>query len=60
MLWQFHVFQIQNTIIKRFCKEQVIVTTNGLFPGPTINVTEGDTVIVHVLNEGPYDITLRW
>jgi len=60
MLLQFHVFQIQNTTIKRFCKEQVIVTVNGLFPGPTINVREGDTVIVHVLNEGPYDITLHW
>ncbi|XP_027925724.1 laccase-7-like [Vigna unguiculata] len=55
-----HTFRIQNTTIKRFCKEQVIVTVNGLFPGPTINVREGDTVIVHVLNEGPYDITLHW
>uniref|UniRef100_A0A0R0FB38 Laccase n=1 Tax=Glycine max TaxID=3847 RepID=A0A0R0FB38_SOYBN len=57
---QEHTFKVQNTTIKRFCKEQVIVTVNGTFPGPTINVREGDTVIVHVLNEGPYDITLHW
>ncbi|WVZ16564.1 hypothetical protein V8G54_009546 [Vigna mungo] len=55
-----HTFRIENTTIKRFCKEQVIVTVNGSFPGPTINVREGDTVIVHVINQGPYDITIHW
>ncbi|XP_047156425.1 laccase-7-like [Vigna umbellata] len=55
-----HTFRIENTTIKRFCKEQVIVTVNGSFPGPTINVSEGDTVIVHVINQGPYDVTIHW
>ncbi|XP_027352757.1 laccase-7-like [Abrus precatorius] len=55
-----HTFKVQNMTIKRLCKEQVIVAVNGQFPGPTINVNEGDTVIVHVLNEGPYNITIHW
>ncbi|RYR62266.1 hypothetical protein Ahy_A04g019712 [Arachis hypogaea] len=42
------------------CHEQVIVAANGLYPGPTIHVTEGDTVIIHVLNNSPYNITLHW
>ncbi|XP_057436868.1 laccase-7 isoform X2 [Lotus japonicus] len=51
---------VQNRTIKRLCNERVIVTVNGLFPGPTINVHEGDTVIVHVFNEAPYNITIHW
>lgn len=57
---QFHVFQVQNKTIKRLCNERVIVAVNGQFPGPEINVREGDTVIVHVINESPYNITIHW
>ncbi|WVZ08333.1 hypothetical protein V8G54_021679 [Vigna mungo] len=53
-------FKVQNLTIKRLCNERVIVAVNGKFPGPNINVREGDTVIVHLLNEGPYDITIHW
>ncbi|KAL5161898.1 Laccase-7 [Glycine soja] len=53
-------FKVQNKTIKRLCNERVIVTVNGTFPGPKINVREGDTVIVHLLNEGPYNITIHW
>ncbi|XP_027352374.1 laccase-7-like [Abrus precatorius] len=55
-----HTFKVQNKTIKRLCNAQVIVTVNGLFPGPKIHVREGDTVIVHLLNEGPYNITIHW
>ncbi|KAL1359686.1 hypothetical protein HN51_005012 [Arachis hypogaea] len=55
-----HTFNIENKIVKRMCHEQVIVAANGLYPGPTIHVTEGDTVIIHVLNNSPYNITLHW
>lgn len=56
----FHVLQIQNKTVNRLCNEQVIVAVNGKFPGPTINVREGDTAIVHVFNEAPYNITIHW
>ncbi|KAK7339788.1 hypothetical protein VNO77_20472 [Canavalia gladiata] len=55
-----HTFKVQNKTIKRLCKKQVIVTVNGRYPGPTINVREGDTTIVHLLNQGSYNITIHW
>jgi laccase len=42
------------------CHEQVIVTVNGLYPGPKLEVTEGDSVIVHVVNNSPYNVTIHW
>lgn len=33
---------------------------NGRLPGPTINVHEGDTLIVHVNNKSPYNMTIHW
>jgi laccase len=35
----------------------VITAVNGWLPGPTIHVHEGDTVVVHVINNSPYNIT---
>ncbi|KAJ1437307.1 Multicopper oxidase, type 1 [Sesbania bispinosa] len=55
-----HTFNVQNKTINRLCNERVIVTVNGDFPGPNINVREGDTVIVHVVNKSPYNITIHW
>ncbi|KAJ1437302.1 Multicopper oxidase, type 1 [Sesbania bispinosa] len=55
-----HTFKVQNKTIKRLCNERVIVAVNGKFPGPQINVREGDTVIVHLFNEAPYNITIHW
>ncbi|XP_027351306.1 laccase-7-like [Abrus precatorius] len=55
-----YTFNVENMKIKRLCKEQVIVAVNGSLPGPTIDVREGDTVIVHVLNQSPYNITVHW
>jgi len=46
--------------IPRLCNDQVITAVNGQFPGPTIRVREGDTLVVHVLNKSPYDVTLHW
>ncbi|ESW12433.1 hypothetical protein PHAVU_008G112100 [Phaseolus vulgaris] len=46
--------------IPRLCNDQVITAVNGQFPGPTIQVREGDTLVVHVLNKSPYDVTLHW
>ncbi|KAJ1419851.1 Multicopper oxidase, type 1 [Sesbania bispinosa] len=55
-----HTLKVQNKTIKRLCIKQVIVTVNGRFPGPQINVREGDTVIVHLFNDAPYNITIHW
>lgn len=60
-LLKFHVLlQVQNKAVTRLCKERVIVTVNGLYPGPRIDVREGDAVVVHVINKSPYNITIHW
>nr|XP_029153717.1 laccase-7 isoform X2 [Arachis hypogaea] len=55
-----YTFNIENTSMQRLCHEESIVVVNGSLPGPTIDVREGDTVIVHVLNQSPYNITIHW
>ncbi|KAL5709242.1 laccase [Ranunculus cassubicifolius] len=53
-------FQVGQRTFQRACGKQVKVVVNGSLPGPTINVREGDTLIVHVLNNSPYNMTIHW
>lgn len=55
-----HSFHVQNLTVRRLCHEQVITAVNGSLPGPEIRVKEGDTIVVHVFNKSPYDITIHW
>ncbi|XP_061356458.1 laccase-7-like [Gastrolobium bilobum] len=55
-----YTFNVQNMNIQRLCNEHVIVAVNRSLPGPTIEVREGDAVIVHVFNQSPYNITIHW
>ncbi|EOA22211.1 hypothetical protein CARUB_v10002796mg, partial [Capsella rubella] len=51
---------VKNVVVKPLCKEQLIPSVNGSLPGPTINVREGDTLVVHVINNSTYNITIHW
>lgn len=42
------------------CKQTPITVVNGQLPGPAIEVNEGDTVAVHVINKSSYNITIHW
>ncbi|XP_027336766.1 laccase-7-like [Abrus precatorius] len=55
-----HTFNVGNLTIQRLCNQHVITAVNGGLPGPTINVQEGDTLVVHVLNNSPYNMTIHW
>ncbi|KAK6943052.1 Multicopper oxidase, C-terminal, partial [Dillenia turbinata] len=55
-----HSFHVQNLTVNPLCKEQVITAVNGSLPGPTIRVREGDTLVVHVFNKSPYNLTIHW
>ncbi|XP_058100129.1 laccase-7-like [Magnolia sinica] len=55
-----HTFRVGNLTVNPLCEERVIVAVNGQFPGPTIRVQEGDTLVVHVINESPYNISIHW
>ncbi|KAA8518976.1 hypothetical protein F0562_016250 [Nyssa sinensis] len=55
-----HSFHVQNLTVKRLCHTQVINAVNGSLPGPKIRVREGDTLVVHVFNKSPYNLTIHW
>lgn len=50
-----------NLSISQLCEPDMIITAvNGQLPGPTIEASEGDTVVVHLVNESPYNMTIHW
>ncbi|KAH7548304.1 hypothetical protein JRO89_XS14G0099100 [Xanthoceras sorbifolium] len=52
--------QIQATPVKRLCKTHNTITVNGMFPGPTLEVNNGDTLVVKVVNKARYNVTIHW
>jgi len=57
---QTHTFVLQSTSVKKLCGTHNIITVNGQFPGPTLNVSNGDTLIVKVYNKAQYNATIHW
>jgi laccase len=52
--------QVSQINMTHLCKEMPVTVVNGQLPGPAIEVTEGDTVAVHIVNLSPYNITIHW
>lgn len=52
--------QVQATPVKRLCRTHTVITVNGQFPGPTLEVNNGDTLMVNVVNRAPYNVTIHW
>ncbi|URE12891.1 Multicopper oxidase [Musa troglodytarum] len=55
-----HTFRVGNLTLTRLCEERVVPAVNGQMPGPTIEVNEGDTLVVHAINESPTNMTIHW
>ncbi|KAI6691174.1 hypothetical protein NL676_028002 [Syzygium grande] len=55
-----YTFVVDETPYKRLCSTKNILTVNGQFPGPTLYVHKGDTIIVDVYNKAKYNITIHW
>ncbi|KAL9171919.1 hypothetical protein ABFS82_03G011900 [Erythranthe guttata] len=55
-----HNFVVSDTPYNRLCSNKSILTVNGQFPGPTIYVTEGDTIAIVVTNNATENITIHW
>ncbi|XP_022143936.1 laccase-11 [Momordica charantia] len=53
-------FDIQVKNVSRLCNAKPIVTVNGMFPGPTIYVREGDRVLINVTNHAQYNMSIHW
>ncbi|EPS73068.1 hypothetical protein M569_01687, partial [Genlisea aurea] len=56
----YHNFVVQETPVKRLCNVRDRLTVNGKFPGPTLKVREGDTLVVNVVNRARYNVTIHW
>ncbi|KAK9190423.1 hypothetical protein WN943_019028 [Citrus x changshan-huyou] len=55
--YKFHI-KMQN--ITRLCQTKSIVTVNGQFPGPRIIAREGDRLLIRVINNVKYNVTIHW
>ncbi|MFS7964709.1 putative laccase [Helianthus anomalus] len=56
----YHDFVVQETPVKRLCRTNNIITVNGQIPGPTLEVRDGDTLVIKVLNNARYNVTIHW
>ncbi|KAK4385281.1 Laccase-12 [Sesamum angolense] len=56
----YHDFVVQATPVKRLCKTRSTITVNGMYPGPTLEVNNGDTLVVNVVNRARYNVTIHW
>ncbi|KAF7830909.1 laccase-5-like [Senna tora] len=55
-----HQFVVQASPVKRLCKTHNTITVNGQFPGPTLEINNGDTLVVKVINKARYNVTIHW
>ncbi|KAE8688816.1 Laccase-3 [Hibiscus syriacus] len=56
----FHEFVVEARPVKRLCRTHSTITVNGQFPGPTLEVRDGDTLVITAINRARYNVTLHW
>lgn len=54
------LLKVGDSPYSRLCSNKSILTVNGKFPGPTIRVTEGDTIAIVVVNRAKENVTIHW
>ncbi|XP_027089678.1 laccase-4 [Coffea arabica] len=57
---RIYKFNVMVTNTTRLCSTKPAVTVNGLFPGPTIFANEDDHLLVKVVNQVQYNLTIHW
>ncbi|KAF7849466.1 hypothetical protein BT93_L0776 [Corymbia citriodora subsp. variegata] len=53
-------FDIKMQNMTRLCQTKSIVTVNGQLPGPRIIAREGDRLLIEVVNNVQYNVTIHW
>ncbi|GLT80710.1 hypothetical protein SLA2020_521350 [Shorea laevis] len=56
----YHGFVIETKPVKRLCRTHETVTVNGKFPGPTLEVRDGDSLVIKAINKAKYNVSLHW
>ncbi|KAJ8773960.1 hypothetical protein K2173_009391 [Erythroxylum novogranatense] len=46
--------------VKRLCRTHSTILVNGQFPGPTLAVRDGDSLVITAINRARYNVTLHW
>jgi laccase len=52
--------KVSEVTLRHLCRDTVATVVNGQLPGPALEVTEGDSVVVHVVNQSPFGVTIHW
>ncbi|KAG0588563.1 hypothetical protein KC19_2G252500 [Ceratodon purpureus] len=56
----FLFWNVETTNITHNCFSANVTTVNGQIPGPTVEINEGDTVVINVTNNANYEISIHW
>nr|CAD1841883.1 unnamed protein product [Ananas comosus var. bracteatus] len=51
---------VEATPVKRLCRTNHVITVNGQYPGPTLEVNNGDSLVIKAVNKAKYNLTLHW
>lgn len=60
MLFAIIYVQVSMKNITRNAVTVSIPVVNGKYPGPTVHINEGDTVIAKVTNNIEYEVSIHW
>lgn len=52
--------QVETKNVTQNCETVAIATVNGMYPGPTLDINEGDTMVIKVTSNVDNDVTLHW
>ncbi|TKW02109.1 hypothetical protein SEVIR_8G223400v4 [Setaria viridis] len=55
-----HTFVVHEMNVTHLCNTTKIYVVNGQLPGPALDVTDGDTVVVHIVNRLEHGLTIHW
>lgn len=55
-----HHWTVVTRNVTRNNETVAVPTVNGMFPGPTVHVNEGDTLVIKVTNDVDTDVTIHW
>ncbi|KAL3640786.1 hypothetical protein CASFOL_015754 [Castilleja foliolosa] len=56
----YYNFVVMDVPYNRLCSNKSILTVNGQFPGPTVHVNQGDTIVINVINRAKENVTIHW
>lgn len=55
-----HEWNITWAIVAPDCVTKKVATINGQYPGPKLEVTEGDRVVIKICNNVFHGVTMHW